>query len=994
MARWGHSLTLISESTALLFGGCTTIKAVPAGRNFLDDQFILSRSTLKYLAPKVTGSPPSARCQHAACSIGPNRALVFGGFNGMSHFNDLYLVSMVGDDTLSWEKISAKGELPMPRSGHTMSFVNNKVIVFGGQTGSGFLNDVRVLNLDSWQWSDPYKGEIPANVPSVRAEHSATIVGGLVFIFGGVQKNGSAMRDMYSLNSDTFAWECANAPGSMVTPQPRYGHTATQLNSSIIVLGGCGGVEATEKFVSQVAVFDTVNRNWNLPHLDMQGKLVEETVLGWHAAVQLTNTKILVFGGMRLEFYKHRRVFKSRTLVSNELLVLYHLNKLNLQDPTKPSLETSQGSRRRSPSIPAAASNTLRIKPRGLLGRKKKKDSKQQKGGVIGTPYNVVQTAHVDAEFNWTSTDNDVFTMQEELGKGAYATVYKGVHNASGFLLAIKEIENIDADEELKKEIDILKACKHQNIVCYYGTYNKDKNLWILMDYCGVGSVRDLIDTLQKPLNEEQIAYICLHSLKGLHYLHSRDIIHRDVKAGNILLTDEGDIKIADFGVSEQLSSAVAKADDLCGTPLWMAPEVILEDEYDVRCDIWSLGITAIEMVQGYPPHARENPVRMMRQIPKIDPPTAEDPSKYVAEFNEFVAHCLVKDPSQRPTAVDLLKSDPFLLAVMAKNSDMLTEDMATCQKIKAEKLAEKLAADAANASDNSDSEFMPSGAAGTFVLGSGDDDDDDDSIPAYGTMVMNGDDNDDGIYGTMVMHSGEGDGDDEQDTGSAYGTLVMHGGDEAAAEEDDGSSHPFGLSAAVMGTFVMRGDDDEGPSWQDTMVVRPDPAPAAAGHSGISAGGSLDLEALRPMLRQLVREVLDEVLPAKLAAMRTEIVEELRGAAGAGGGGGGGGGSSLTATPSRSTSVRRPPMSIPSTAPPVHTSMTLNTPPPLVPRSSPSQVAPPAASSRGGAGGASGGARGGRGGRGGRPIRPMSALGTVSPGGAPPSLPPLPPPE
>ena len=165
-----------------------------------------------------------------------------------------------------------------------------------------------------------------------------------------------------------------------------------------------------------------------------------------------------------------------------------------------------------------------------------------------------------------------MFLVQEKLGQGAFATVFKGVHRESGFILAIKELDDIDDDEELKKEIDILKTCRHPNIVCYYGTCNTSKNLWILMDYCGMGSVRDMIEAREKVLVDEEIQYILMHSLKGLSYLHTRGIIHRDIKAANILMTKDGEIKLADFGVSEQLSGAIEQADDVAGSPHWMAP--------------------------------------------------------------------------------------------------------------------------------------------------------------------------------------------------------------------------------------------------------------------------------------------------------------------------------------------------------------------------------------------------------------------------------------
>jgi len=152
-----------------------------------------------------------------------------------------------------------------------------------------------------------------------------------------------------------------------------------------------------------------------------------------------------------------------------------------------------------------------------------------------------------------------------------------------------------------------------------------------------------------------------------LFYLHSKEIIHRDVKAANILITEDAIVKLADFGVSQQ----VGKAQEIIGSPLWMAPEVILNREYDKRCDIWSLGITVIEIADGLPPHSDMNYMRAMKMVPNRPPPTLNDPTKWPNELNNFLAKCLQKDPSKRPYS-DQLFTDPFIQT--AKGSEVLTQ--------------------------------------------------------------------------------------------------------------------------------------------------------------------------------------------------------------------------------------------------------------------------------------------------------------------------------
>eukprot|EP01118_Nematostelium_gracile_P004154 TRINITY_DN1488_c0_g1_i1.p1 TRINITY_DN1488_c0_g1~~TRINITY_DN1488_c0_g1_i1.p1 ORF type:complete len:449 (-),score=99.10 TRINITY_DN1488_c0_g1_i1:3-1349(-) len=185
---------------------------------------------------------------------------------------------------------------------------------------------------------------------------------------------------------------------------------------------------------------------------------------------------------------------------------------------------------------------------------------------------------------------------------------------------------------------------------------SQKNRLWILMDYCHLGSVRDLIEIASRPLSQAEITYIVAQTVAGLTYLHAKNIIHRDVKSANILLNAEAEIKIADFGISD----SVGKASDSIGTPLWMAPEVINRASYGCQCDIWSLGITIIEMADGFPPHHNLKVQRAMMMVPLKPPPTVGDPSKFSSHFNDFLSKCLVKEPERRAAAHELM-SHPFV---------------------------------------------------------------------------------------------------------------------------------------------------------------------------------------------------------------------------------------------------------------------------------------------------------------------------------------------
>uniref|UniRef100_A0A452IK55 non-specific serine/threonine protein kinase n=1 Tax=Gopherus agassizii TaxID=38772 RepID=A0A452IK55_9SAUR len=258
---------------------------------------------------------------------------------------------------------------------------------------------------------------------------------------------------------------------------------------------------------------------------------------------------------------------------------------------------------------------------------------------------------------------NEVWEIVGELGDGAFGKVYKAKNKETGALAAAKVIE-AKSDEELEDymvEIEILATCDHPYIVKLLGAFYHDSKLWIMIEFCPGGAVDAVMLELDRGLTEPQIQVICRQMLEALVYLHSKKIIHRDLKAGNVLLTQDGDIKLADFGVSAKNIKTLQRRDSFIGTPYWMAPEVVMcetmkDTPYDYKADIWSLGITLIEMAQIEPPHHELNPMRVLLKIAKSDPPTLNCPSKWSPEFKDFLKTALDKNPETRPSAAQLLE--------------------------------------------------------------------------------------------------------------------------------------------------------------------------------------------------------------------------------------------------------------------------------------------------------------------------------------------------
>lgn len=265
---------------------------------------------------------------------------------------------------------------------------------------------------------------------------------------------------------------------------------------------------------------------------------------------------------------------------------------------------------------------------------------------------------------------NEIWEICGELGDGTFGKVYKARNKSTGLLAAAKIVEIKEESEldDFMVEIDILSDCKHKYVVDLYENYYHESQLWMMLEFCGGGAMDDVMLDLERGLDETTIKAITRQMTEGLAFLHACGVIHRDLKAGNVLLTEKGEMKLADFGVSAKNKGPNIKRNTFIGTPYWMAPEVVItetmrDEYYDSKSDVWSLGITLIELAEMQPPNHEMHPMRVLFKITKADPPALANKRKWSKDFHDFVNICLNKDPNARPTMTDLL-DHPFIREV------------------------------------------------------------------------------------------------------------------------------------------------------------------------------------------------------------------------------------------------------------------------------------------------------------------------------------------
>jgi len=868
---------------------------------------------------------PGPRYGHTATMLN-GRFYVLGGRTDTEVLSDAFALNL---DTMQWSALPSLDSEGGPGAvwGHACVAADDKIFVMAGTQGkdltSGpFLGQLHQLELcgEAATWSVVPAKSLNGVPPMSRAFHSLSLCGNRLVMYGGLGEEG-ALSDLQIFNLDSCTWlrPSLNKLGEADQPSPgaAHSHAAVALDdNSVLLLGGEAG---EDDLLDNTHIYQIKSRNWY--RLPMLAAASNEPLgaLSQHSCVHLDG-KLWVFAGLRPQYVKKRRQFVAAHQYVNSVVVVSHV------EGPRQSVCTPHARNRKQISHLEQQVGAWRESSKDLEAEKKRRERKEKSGKdkqdkadrrgrekqeraerrikkkfTASSPMKVVHKMHIDKDFNWAGDPDQCFALMDKLGEGAFGAVYRGVMRSTGSVMAIKVIRDLTSEDELASEIEILKRCQNRNVVGYYGTVSKTpgEELWILMELCKIGSVRDIIETCEQVITEKQAAYILFHSILGLIYLHNNHIIHRDIKAANILISDDMCVKMADFGVSEQLTSAVAKADETVGTPMWMAPEVILQQDYDGRADVWSLGITAIEMVEGLPPRHADHPMLAIRMIPRDPPPVLKEPENFSTEFKDFIAQCLTKDHEKRPTAAELL-AHPFLQQEDVNDSTVMEPVITRLNEIRMEraraqtKILDEL--QVRNRRAMLPGGGMESEAESTSGISSSGAESSDNTDPSMGTMVIRTESEDANSFGTMVISH-------EPSSPDSFGTMVIRkepGSSPAPAHMDFGATTvfhqpscnpankaPSSPEALSFGATAVFRSDPSLPSTNQfgTMLFAKGndelPSPPASAQSATSSSGPSGIERAAAMMASSTAQdaVLDDVREArqKNTALHTQLESEVQ---------------------------------------------------------------------------------------------------------------------
>ncbi|KNC56439.1 STE/STE11 protein kinase [Thecamonas trahens ATCC 50062] len=681
--RYGHTAVMHSNSM-VVFGGMAVTDA-------LSEVCVFHIPSAKWTLLEPSGTVPRGRHYHSAVAYG-SLMYVFGGYTGQHVLSDMFVLNI---ETGAWSLATTSGDAPGRRRAHAAAVWNNLMLVFGGIDRSP-LGDLHALDVATMNWS-----VIPLTLPLgdspdvlVRTFATLATVRDKLVLFGGIQKFTDVVVDCWVSPLRALV-------ASHVTRADQVGRAHARFRSS----SGNRGLSATTSHVT--ASESEASDSESTVHVTFPcsppatpkgfgasppfGGVASEprpipprprletgpaSSAAWSSASYGSPGTPNVLGKIRLKckFGDEMRLvsvtpsmaFDDVAAKMEAMFGVACLMQYSADDDTI-TIRSDEDLREAVEFVADSGSTTLKVFLTPLsatpLGA-----SSPQLGGLGGG--DATANPHADAPAEPGDDDPERvinFSRGQLLGRGAFGEVYLGMDNETGSLLAIKQVSLAETTgqeteiHELQREIATLKGLHHPNIVQYLGSLLTDEYIHILMEYVPGGSIALLLKKFG-PFSPAVIRKYIRQVLRGLDYLHTNSIMHRDIKGANILVDKTGTVKVADFGASRMVAEIQSISEDchsFRGTPYWMAPEVIAQNGYGFKADIWSLGATVIEMADGRPPFSELNPLTALFHIAKDSTPIPV-PDSLVASARDFVLKCMNRNPSDRLSASQLL-DHPFL---------------------------------------------------------------------------------------------------------------------------------------------------------------------------------------------------------------------------------------------------------------------------------------------------------------------------------------------
>ncbi|CEP03510.1 Protein kinase domain-containing protein [Plasmodiophora brassicae] len=563
---------------------------------------------MEWVEERTRGTPPPLRNSHRQASWG-SKSVIYGGRGASSVLDDVFTIDMGSDGT--WKEMVINGGfIPPARENHALVVVGDRMIVFGGSEYGRLSNEVYELSLSTCTWK---KIETSGKPPSARERHTMTIVDNVAYIFGGQSAECEFLNDLYALDFSTWTWSLLNPPKA---PTPRNHHSAVAVDTRIYVFGG----KSHNGYFNDVHYYDISTRQWHQPQL--QG--ISPAGRWGHTSIAF-DRRIVIFGGW------------NGTWCFNDLNLLDTVTKAW----TRLTTTTSGPSARAYHSASVYGGHSMMMFG-GRNGLRRMDDTftleLKESLGKAGSVEAMQALKNL-----WKLSD---FELRETLGTGSFGRVRFAKHIPSGKFYAIKilkkaEILRLKQVDHILSEKTILQAINHPFIVNMFASFQDKKYLYLAMEYVVGGEFFTHLRRAGR-FNNDSSCFYAAQIVLIFQYLHSKDIVYRDLKPENLLLDAKGNIKMTDFGFAKKVEF---RTWTLCGTPEYIAPEILLNKGHGKPVDWWALGILIYEMLAGAPPFVDDDPMGIYQ---KILAGRIEYPAHFNRHAKDLISRLLTPDITNR----------------------------------------------------------------------------------------------------------------------------------------------------------------------------------------------------------------------------------------------------------------------------------------------------------------------------------------------------------